>query len=255
MRSRIIPIIAMILALLPFQTSAQSFPDTLRIGKSSQDYPPYHWTEAGRVVGLVPDMLRATALRMGIGKVKFEIRPWNRMLKMSEAGDLDAVMPLYNTPKRRTFLDFPDEPVAYELLGFFTLDSNTVDYDGNLESLLSYRIGTISGYSYGSRFDALDFDRIDIEDEQSLFRMLKAGRYQVGISDVRVLEYYSKIVDFKPSVLTPYVSREPLYVGFSKKKNFGNLVSKFSKTLAEFRSSEEYIELLDKYDITPMTTK
>jgi len=242
-------IASILLALSSTQSLAGSLPETLVIGKGIQDYPPYHWTKDGTVVGLVPDIIRGTAKRLGIKNVTFDPQPWLRMLKMAERGQLDAVMPLYSTAERRKFLDFPKENLMFELLGFYRLSNVSIAYDGTLESLLPYNIGTITGYSYGSKFDSLDFKRIDTVDEKSLYNMLKVGRYQVGISDLRVLEYYSNAIGFKPVVLEPLVSSEPLYIGFSKKKQFGDFVSEFSEALSKFKRSPEYQKILDRYGL------
>ncbi|MGO1117917.1 substrate-binding periplasmic protein [Rhodovibrionaceae bacterium A322] len=229
---------------------ADSLPETLVIGKGSQDYPPYHWTEGEEVVGFVPDLIRATAKSLGITRVVFKAYPWKRMLNQAEIGALDAVMPLFKTPERTTFLDYPNEPLTNETVAFFTSREQPVDYTGQVETMLPYSIGSIAGYSYGATFDNLPFTRIEVTNETTLIKMIKAKRFRVGISDVQVLQHYAKNLDFQPNILAPPVAVEPLFIGFSKKRNLGSFVTLFSEELARFKNTNDHKLILTKYGLT-----
>ncbi len=166
------PVFWMILAMLLFicmSSIANADQKELVIGKPDTDYPPFHWTdESGNVTGICPDIISEAAELIGVYKITYEKYPWKRMLENAENGDVDAVMPLFNTPERSKYLFFPEEELSYEVNVFFTLQDSDIKYSGDFQELALYRIGSLRGYSYGSLFDNADFKREYATNEEKL---------------------------------------------------------------------------------------
>lgn len=58
------------------------------------------------------------------GAVKFTGYPWKRMLQYGKEGEVDAVMPLFQTLEQEQFLLFPKTALIDEDNRFFTTASN-----------------------------------------------------------------------------------------------------------------------------------
>jgi len=227
---------------------AGAFPQELLIGKPNTNYPPFHWTdEDGRVKGLCPEIIIKAARRIGITKVTYTSYPWRRMLENAKKGKVDAVMPLFYTPERGTYLFFPDESLAFETNVFFTLKDSNINYSGDLSVFKTQRIGAISGYSYGSLFDDSDLEREHATNEEMLLDKLQAGRFTIGIGNILVLKHFAKEKGIDIRILEPYVSKDPLYIGFSRKATGTELAENFSKAISALRNTEEYQQILKKY--------
>jgi polar amino acid transport system substrate-binding protein len=220
----------------------------LVIGKPDTDYPPFHWTEDdGKITGICPDVITEVAKLLGINKITYEKYPWKRMLENAENGDVDAVMPLFITPERSKYLFFPEEELAYEVNVFFTLQDSDIQYSGDFQELISYRIGSIRGYSYGSLFDNADFKSEYAINEEMLLEKLQAHRYQIGIGNILVLKHFSREMDLGIRILSPNVSRDPLFIGFTKIKKNRNLVNEFSDAIHKLKLTEKYLDIVNKY--------
>lgn len=224
-------------------------PDTIKIGRGVQQYKPYHWIEKGQVVGIVSDLVRAVFFQIGAKKIKFISLPWKRLLRSAKIGELDAIISVYMTNNRGEYLDFASEPLAVETLSFFTKKKFNILYNGNFKQLSAYDVGTIRNYSYGTLFDEQNFNRISLNNEETLFKMFKAERFKVGISDTRVLAYYAKKIGFQYQLLKPTVAKETLHIAFPKLKQTKALSSIFSQSLAHFKMTPEYVQLLKKYGL------
>jgi polar amino acid transport system substrate-binding protein len=243
-------ILLMTLVLLIFLHAviAIAEPGELIIGKPNTDYPPFHWTdENGQIKGICPDVILAAANLIGINKITYEPYPWRRMLEKAENGDVDAVMPLFKTPERSKYLFFPEEELAFEVNVFFTLADSDINYSGDFQELKSFRIGSITGYSYGSLFDNADFKREYAVNEKMLLNKLQAQRYRIGIGNLLVLKHFSRQMGLAIKILKPKVSRGPLFIGFTKIKDNQNLVKEFSGAINKLKLTGKYLDIVNKY--------
>ncbi len=229
-------------------SSATAVPKELIIGKPDTDYPPFHWTDGnGNITGICPAVISEAAELIGIHKITYKKYPWKRMLENAESGNVDAVMPLFKTPERTKYLFFPEEELAYEVNVFFTLQNSDIRYSGDFKDLKLYRIGSIRGYSYGSLFDNAGFKLEYAINEEMLLNKLKANRYQIGIGNILVLKHFAREMGLAIKILKPYVSRDPLFIGFSKIKNNKNFVNDFSGAIHKLKLTEKYLDIVSKY--------
>lgn len=217
-----------------------------------QDFPPYHYMdETGKEAGFEIEMIQTVARQMGI-RVQFKQYPWSRCILLVKTGRADAMMNLFKTTAREEFLFFSDNIIGYETNSFFTLAKARPDYDGNPESLKTLKIGAIRNYSYGSRYDSITFPfYFQLETEQQLVKALLNKRVDVIIGNKLVIMILAKetIASDRIKALTPDVSREPLYLGFSRVQGHQALSERFSSILMQFKSTKEYRSLLKRYGV------
>ena len=223
----------------------------LLIGTST-GYPPYYFVENGKLAGVCVEVINQTAQLLGM-KTVYKQYPWKRMLHSGKTGQVDAVMPLFKTPERERFLFFPDIEIAMEENGFFTRQDAGILYSGSFKDLKPYPIGVVAGYSYGKEFDATGYlKKIVTKNDLNLMQMFKFKRFNIGLGNRHVVSYFAKKAGGIEGLvfLKPPITRDPLYIAFSKIKDHEALATSFSITLRDFRETKAYSNILVKYGIT-----
>jgi len=170
---------------------------------------------------------------------------------MVELGQADAMMNLFKTEKRKKFMHFSDNILVYEVNQFFKLKETSLKYNGNLSTLSPFKMGVVRNYSYGAVFDGVKFENLfRLETEESLIQSLVHKRTDIVIGNDIVIEMLTKKLGVKNIVepLFPIISKEPLYIGFSKARNHKKLSKDFSEALYRLRNSETYKTILRKYN-------
>jgi polar amino acid transport system substrate-binding protein len=218
---------------------------------TSTGYPPYYFQKDGKLVGLCIDIINYVAKEHGI-KAIYQQYPWNRMLYNAKEGNVDAVMPLFKTKERGTYLYFPKQALAMEENRFFTWKQTKIQYSGDFHDLKPYKIGVVNNYSYGKIFDLVDYLlKEEALNDRSLLMKFKLKRFEVGIGNEYVVNFYARQLKLSNNIvfLKPSVTKDPLYIGFSKAKGHIDLIDKFSLTIAKLKQTERYQEILKYYDI------
>ena len=213
-------------------------------------YPPfYFFDENKQPTGICVDIVNQVAQSMNI-TVQYDIYPWKRMLKHGKEGKVDAVMPLFETDEREQFLTFPETGLIDEANSFFTSSSNTIKYSGKLTDVINHKIGVIDKYSYGNKFDNTDFtDKTIVKDTEQLILLVQHKRVEVGLGNSKVVTYYAKKMDAadKINFLSPPVTINPLFIGFSKKRVDQAFVNQFNKQLQKLKTTKAYADIIQAY--------
>jgi len=220
---------------------------------TSTGYPPYYFVENGKLTGICVEVINHTALAFGMQAV-YKQYPWKRMLLNGRTGRVDAVMPLFKTPEREQYLLFPDIEIALEENSFFSRKGLGIQFSGAVKDLKSYPIGVVTGYSYGKEFDAADYlQKVTAKHDLNLLQLFKFNRFDVGIGNRHVVGYFAKKIGGINDLvfLEPPVTREPLYVAFSKAKGHEKLAAAFSGALRDFKKTSAYRSLLLQYGLLP----
>lgn len=216
------------------------------------NYPPFNIQKDGDIGGLGPNLASEVFKRMNL---PFTLRalPWNRAMDTIRENEADAVLSLFKTPKRETFLVYPDEHLFMESNSFFARKRSKLRYDGDLSNFKILPISVVEGYSYGPKVDNADFldFRPSVGDEK-MIRMVIRGRYLLGIGNRHVVSYYANKEGRADEIefLEPLVTNSPAYLAFSKRVDLdGRLASKFSRELKAFKKTQKYRDLLTGYGI------
>ncbi|SHJ06229.1 amino acid ABC transporter substrate-binding protein, PAAT family [Malonomonas rubra DSM 5091] len=240
-----------ILCLLTLVSSASAEVRQLQISIST-GYPPfYFFTEDDQPAGICIDIIDQVAEKMGI-KVEYVSYPWKRMLEYGRTGEVDAVLPLFQTREREQFLLFPAEALVIEENRFFTSAGSSVTYSGQLSDVTDYSIGVVDGFSYGSQFDQIELEhKIVSETLEQLIRLVAYQRVDLAIGNSKVINYTAHLMAKADQIrfLSPPVTADPLFIGFSKEKIDPAFVARFSDALREFKATEAYARILQPYGL------
>lgn len=246
---KIYVVLAILVSVIWSGTVQRSYAaETITVGIST-GYPPYYYEKDGELKGICIELLDAVAATLDL-EITYKAFPWKRMLANARQGNVDAVMPLFKTKERSSYLYFEDLDIAGEANYFFTLKSKKIDFSGNYTSLHTYTIGVVDGYSYGAEFDSYSgLKKVATLNEEHLLEMLKHGRFDIAVGNKSVILYYAEKKGLADTIsfLTPHLSGELLYIGFSKNTTNNEIHLKFARALKTFKKTKKYQQILKKY--------
>ncbi len=244
-------VLALICCFALFPPGVHAEVSQLKVGIST-GYPPfYFFTADNRPSGVCVDIIDQVALHLGV-KVQYVSYPWKRMLEYGKSGEVDAVMPLFQTTEREQFLLFPAEALTIEENRFFTAASSDLGYSGKLDDVVNFSIGVIDGFSYGKEFDSLELkQKISVPSLDQLLQLVLYQRVDFGIGNPMVVTYAAQQMGKADQLrfLSPPVTADPLFIGFSKMTIEPGFVSRFSDALRKFKATDAYGEILSIYGL------
>jgi len=218
-----------------------------------QDFPPYHFLDKDRKeTGFLIEMILKTAEELELD-VEFRQYPWSRCLYLVESGGADAMMNLFKTPERESFMYFPETFLAREQNRFFVLKDSALSFQGELSSLRGVRIGAVRNYSYGKTFDTYRDQLIilELETEKALIMNLIGERCDIILGNDLVIQSLALKIHggdrIRPSGSD--MTNDPLYIGFSKAKGHKKLAEAFSRALADFKAGQAYKKMMEDYGL------
>lgn len=217
------------------------------------DWFPYTYQENGKSLGFEIEVFKEVMKQMNI-EVEFVEYPWKRCLNALENGSADGLISLLKTPEREKFTYYPDTHISVSKTVFFTQKDKEIQFNGSYEGLKNYRIGVVLGFSYGEAFDKADYLQKDnAVNVETIIKKILAGRNDLGAENQAVINATAIKLGVKDQIkfIEPPIHTNKLYVGFSKAKGHEKLCKDFSKALAEFKATDNYNKILEKYGIDP----
>ncbi|WP_196160713.1 ABC transporter substrate-binding protein [Reinekea sp. G2M2-21] len=211
------------------------------------DYPPYLYTENGKITGLYRDIV--TDIFDAIGQpYSIETLPFKRALVQTEVGD-GLVIGILKTDEREEVLDFSD-PFYQERI--VVLSSNNLNKKlTTVQQLKGMRIGTLWGWSYGAEFDRLrTSDLFSARDGElaSNFYMLAKGRLDAVIHTDLSAGYMLNELSLEQKI---FVVSEPLVLGniyiATKKGTHTELLKRFNAQLKAVEQQQKIKQLIEMY--------
>lgn len=219
-------------------------------------YPPCEMVINNKLTGFHIDLVNAVSQQLNI-KVSFETYPWKRAVIMLKNGNIDAVTYMTRTTEREQFGYFLEgNVISMAQDGFFVLKerAHEIAYSGNLKQLQPYTIGVLRGFSYGQAFDDASYLRKDdgANIEERLLKKLLAKRFDIGIGTVTRIRYIANQMGTGEQIvfLKPYLTKNPCYIVFSKKRNLEQLAKQFAEAMESFKKTDAYHKLEKKYGMT-----
>ncbi|THB79121.1 MAG: hypothetical protein D6B25_02485 [Desulfobulbaceae bacterium] len=217
----------------------------------STGYPPYYYEQDGTLQGICIDIVNTVAETLGY-EVTYRQFPWKRLLAEARKGSVDAIMPLFRTTEREAYLLFDGLNLAYETNHLFAHKNQDIEFSGDLSTLRSYSIGVVSDYSYGKDFDSLtDLNKVVTQSDKHLLDMFAFHRFQVGIGSKYVILYFAQQagIDKDIQFLSPAITRDKLYLAFTRKSEQEDLAATFAQALQDFLNSKPYQAIMEKYGL------
>lgn len=215
----------------------------------SEAWPPYISIESGKARGLEVEIAEEAFQLMAM-RMEFEELPWQRALLRVQEQRADAILGIFQNADRQSYLYFPDEPLLETSYAVFSNQSKPVNYNG-ISDLSGLNVAVTRGYFYSQEFsDATAIKKVEVTGVEQSLGMLALGRVDVVIDNRAVGLYFSNKMGINSKI---YVSEKPLtppnphYIAFSMKAENKKLCEEFSLSLARFRKTDAYTELLKKY--------
>ncbi len=227
------------------------------IGFDQEDYFPYSYKKDGNYAGVCTEIIKIVTSNL---KLEFEYKEdkWDTLLDYAEKGKIDAIMPLFKTKEREQYLLYPYNGLVVEENFLFAKKNNNIQFSGNLEDLRHYMIGTVTNYSYGSKFDEATYlNKKKFQGVGTLVKNLKEDKIKIAVGAKRVINSYAKKlgIEHEIELLKPSLGKCLLYLAFSKKKGYKELGKKFSNEIEKLRRDDTYNEILKDNGIENITVK
>lgn len=225
-----------------------------RIVLGADSYTPYQYEENGELKGLSVDVVKEVFKRMGYS-VEIKVLPWSRVLKSAENGTVDAIFSSFYIEERSAYMTYAMEPLAVSVQSLFAPVGSPIRYDGTVQSLRDYRLGTIIGYVYGDAFkqgkENGTLNVSEAEDCPANILKLMSGRTDVFIDNRDTALFYIKRDKLEKQIvelLPHFTEQEMLYLAFSKKRIKDPLIIEtFNQTLKEMKQDGTWQRIVDAY--------
>ena len=252
----------MVLAVL-ILFPATAFPDTILL--KSDTWCPYNCALDAKLPGYTIEIAKRIFEKAG-HKLKYEIVPWSRALKLVKEDDITAIVGV--TRDEGPELIFPDQELGISDLHFFKRKGFDWTFKG-VDSLKNVRVGIMGDYEYGAGLDEYFEKNRNTKKVQIIkakeplvlnIRKLLRDRIDVIPEDKAVFIYTASSMEVLDKVedagVDPINSKEGLeesrlYIAFSpknpKSKQYAKLIT---DGIEQMRVSGELKEILAKYGLT-----
>lgn len=239
--------------LLSIALFSNNSTSTLTIVRENVLYPPMEFYEDDKLTGFHIEIIEEVAKEMGIEICWVEV-PWKRALYMVEIGTAEAITYIGKTPEREEWAIFKEGNILS--CGTFSfLVRNKPDkfplFDGsNLEEVLrSQTLLVVGGFLLPQNIRELDPEIHETIKISNLVDMLIAERYDLAMVNKKdyLNIYGGTSIEKRLKLVEPPVCSFANYIAFSKARNLNSLAERFEKEMIEFKKSDKYKELLNKY--------
>lgn len=215
-------------------------------------YFPFNYTENGEIKGFSVDILDYIEAN---SKYDFEfiILPWPRAIHLVAEGRIDLILTLFKNSERESKYHFIEPSYGDEINQLFTLADNKFVFNGQLQQLIPYSIGTVREYSYGEVFDeAPNLQKLPALTEEILLKLLLGKRIDMIISNPLIFNHLitKNNVGSKVKAIVPYISLTPVHMALTKNRENAQEIKKtIGQLTQQLKESPYYQELLDKYEL------
>ena len=215
------------------------------VGSCEDNYPPYNYIENGIPVGLDTEIVQHVMNKIG-KKLIIKTAIWSHVYKNLLENKVDLAWQFIGSEERKKIF-FLVGPIRYGLDVILVRKSSNVSNWTSLNDFSGLKAGVIKGYKYHHEFDtAKNFKKKEFPNVQSQLEALLNNKVDFIIGDFNVLKYIIKKNNYyeKIKFLPTSIKKIPRYIAFSSKDKS----VLFEHYLQEFLSSQEYSDLLDKYE-------
>lgn len=197
---------------------------TSLIASGNSEYPPFLWREthtSKELVGVNRLIINEISRRIGIPIKLIHTGPWSQAQTEVKNGRVDLMAGAFYTNERANYMDYFTPVMLYT--SSVVWQQKDKQFSFNKKEDLEGKWGvTVINNSFGQEFDQYAERSLNILSVASLpqaLRMLATDRVDYVLYEKNPAHAYATILGLSDKVipLSPYISREGLYLTISKK--------------------------------------
>lgn len=212
------------------------------------EWPPFEYTENGKQKGTDVEVIKKVFSKIGI-PIEVRFLPWNRAILLAKKNEIDGIFTLRINDEREKFLVYPKEHISISQNVFFYKFDSYFEYTG-MESLYGKKITMTQGYSYGDEFmTSAKIIRETAPNDSLNFKKLLKERADLFICDKLVGVYLLDKMNLKDKIkyTESSLSEFKMYLAFTNKKDYTDIMNRFDTALKELKESGEYAKIFNAY--------
>ncbi len=223
-------------------------------GIADADYPPFYFEDptTHEIKGVSTEVCQIIAAKLG-HTLTFKRLPFARLLHNLQAGNVDMACTLFNTSGRAKGITYTSVPHVFETIWLIHLKSTPISLSDLPSKLTTQQIGGIRGYFYGKKISENSATNLLlVQNEEQLVRTLIAGRIDAMLGNRHAIDLYAAKEHISDQIAyhPDPIHQGPVFMAFSRsKKDSHKLASRFTKALVSFMKTQEYAEILKKYQV------
>ena len=219
---------------------------TYKVGVDNT-YPPFEFTQDGKLVGIDVDLITAIAKDQGFN-IKIEQMDFSGIIPAMQAGMLDIGMGgMSITDKRKETVDFSD---AYFAAGVSLVVSDKNQEITGLDDLSGKKVvvknGTVGASFADKNTEEYGYSIIQVSDSASMFQEVTNGTADALMEDYPVISYAIATGGLKLKTVGDRLTGDDYGISVLKGKN-DELLQMINKGLANLKENGEYDEIMDTY--------
>ena len=233
-----------------FSAQAEKLVELPRLALGVEDsWPPYAKANGE---GISVELVKA-ALESVDQPVEFHIKPYARVLREIESGQLDGGFNVTRQASTEKRFVFGDAPLLVAHGSFFFSPDRVWNFETQDQIPDGARVGVIIDYEYGNQYEfhRTRFKETRVSSQRQLVRMLLAGRLDMVIMFDRVARYTLVEMDLPEDALVKGVRSHSsdIYVVFSRRNTFARDYARLLEFgLQRIRDSGKYADILTNND-------
>lgn len=212
----------------------------------TEEYPPFNYTENGKLTGLATEVVIAVAKKVG-NPADIEVLPWARAYGIIQKQDGLILFSMTRTEAREDLFKWVG-PVASNKWVFFAKKGSNISVASLDDAKKVGKIGTYKDDAAETFLKEQGFTNLDsvIDDEQNVPKLM-AGRINLWVVGELQGIYKAKakgVADQLEKVLD--VKDTQLYIAFSKSTP-DEVIAKWQAAMDELKADGSYDALVKKY--------
>ncbi len=217
-----------------------------------ENFPPFSYEENGIIKGMDVETVLEMAARLNI-EVKIELKPWKRVLSMTELGKCDGAFSCFRTAERQKFAVYT-APVNYSTYSIFVKKGEEFKFS-SITDLYGKLFGKNRGLVVSDEFDqAVKEGNISlVEISSNLVDLAMLNRFDMFVDNLLLTQYQLKRKKLTGQITPlprPITKARGAYLIISKAaaiKEKESLVKKMTKVLREIHSDGTIQKIQNKY--------
>ena len=226
----------------------------LVIGVEDKDWNGHYYWGDGVLKGGDADIVRKAARKIGF-EVEFIPYPWSRVMYLAEIGQIDGVLDLAPTEKRKQFLYYVQTPISRESVVFWVKKGNDFSFNGTLAP--DFTLGLMRGYDWSDRFIMHGTPKVvRFDSYERAFKNLASGRIDSFGSYLRPTQKLVNKLGYADELVPSFPALQNLeyYLALTQKAGHRELADAFSDVLKTlFETEYKHVSPLKTPPARPLT--